>query len=151
MRSSVQLLSCVRLFEASWTAACQASLSITNFWSCSKTCPSSLWWHPTISSTVVPFSSCLHSFPASGSFQMSQFFASSGQSIGVSASASVLPMNIQDWFPWWLTGLISLPSKGLSRVSSNTIFQKHHSSVLSFLYSPTLISIHDYWKNHNFD
>ena len=73
----------------------------------SNSCPSSLWCHPTISSSVVPFSSCLQSFPASGSFSMSQFFASGGQSIGAAASASVLPMNIQDWFPLGLTGLIS--------------------------------------------
>ena len=86
-------------------------------------CPSSWWCHPTISSSVVPFSSCLQSFPASGSFPMSQFFASGGQSI--EDSASVLPMNIQDWFPWGLTGLISLQSKGLSRVFSNTTVQKH--------------------------
>ena len=92
----------------------------------SNSCPSYQWRHPTISSSVVPFSSCLQSSPASGSFPMSQFFASGGQSIGVSASASVLPMNIQDWFPLGLTGLISLHSKGLSRVFSNTTVQKHH-------------------------
>ena len=86
---------------------------------CSNSCPSSRWCHPTISSSVVPFSTCPQSFPASGSFQMSQFFASGG-SIGVSASASVLPMNIQDWFPLGLIGWISLQSKGLSRVLSNT-------------------------------
>ena len=91
----------------------------------SNSCPSSWWCHPTISSSVVPFSSCLQSFPASGSFPMSQFFASCGQSIGVSASASVLPMNIQDWFPLGWTGWISLQSKGLSRVFSNTTVQKH--------------------------
>ena len=85
------------------------------------------WCHPTISSSVVPFSSCLQSFPASGSFPMSQVFTSGGQSIRVSASASVLPMNIQDWFPWGLTGLIFLQSKGLSRVFSNTTVQKHQS------------------------
>ena len=91
----------------------------------SNSCPLSQWCHPTISSSVVPFSSCLQSFPASGSFQISQFFTSGGQSIGVSASASVLPINIQDWFPLGWTGLISLQSKGLSRVSSNTTVQKH--------------------------
>ena len=85
-------------------------------------CPSSWWCHPTISSSVVPFS-CPQSFP--GSFQMSPFFASGGQSIGVSASTSVLPMNTQDWSPLGLTGLISLQSMGLSRVFSNTIIQKH--------------------------
>ena len=90
----------------------------------SNSCPLSLWCHPTISSSVVPFSSCLQSFPASGSFQISQFFASGGQSIGVSASASVLPMNIQDWFPLVWTSLISLKSKGLSRVFYNTLSSK---------------------------
>ena len=87
---------------------------------CSNSCSSRQWCHPTISSSVVPFSSCLQSFQASGSFPMSQFFTSGGQIIGVSASASVLPMNIQDWFPLGCTGLISLQSKGLSRVFSNT-------------------------------
>ena len=87
--------------------------------------PLSQGYHPTISSSVVPFSSCLQSFPASGSFPMSQFFASGGQSIGVSASTSVFLMNIQDWSPLGWTGWISLPSKGLSRVFSNTTVQKH--------------------------
>ena len=88
-------------------------------------CPLSWWCHLTISSSVIPFSSCPQSFPASGSFQMSQLFASGGQSTGVSASASVLPMNTQDWSPLGLTGWISLQSKGLSRVFSNTTVQKH--------------------------
>ena len=92
---------------------------------CSNSCPSSWWCHPTISSSVIPFSSCLQSFPALGSFPMSWLFPSSGQSIRASASASVLPMNIQDWFPLGLTGLISLQSKGLSKVFSNTTVQKH--------------------------
>ena len=91
----------------------------------SNSCPKSRWCHPTISSSVIPFSSCLQSFAASGSFRMSQFFASGGQSIGISASASVLPMNIQDWFPLGWTSWISLQSKGLSRVFSNTTIQKH--------------------------
>ena len=91
----------------------------------SNICPLSWWCHPIISSSFIPFSSCLQSFPASGYFPMSQFFASSGQRIGPSASASVLPMNIQDWFPLGLTGLFSLQSKGLSRVFSNTTVQKH--------------------------
>ena len=90
----------------------------------SNSCPSHRWCHPTISSSVVPFSSSLQSFPASGSFQMSRLFASGGQSIWVSASTSVLPMNIQDWFPLGLTGWISLKSKGLSRVFSSTTVQK---------------------------
>ena len=113
---------------------------------CSNSCPSSWWGYPTISSSVIPFS-CLQTFPVSGSVPLSQFFASGGQSTEVSASASVFPMNIQDWSPLGLTGLISLQSKGLSQVFSNTIVQKHHnSSAISFLYSSTLISIHNYWK-----
>ena len=92
---------------------------------CSNSCPLSQWCHPTISSSVVPFSSCPQSFPTSGSFEMSQLFTSGGQNTGVSASTSVLPMNIEDWFPLGLTGWISLQSKGLSRVFSNTTVQKH--------------------------
>ena len=92
---------------------------------CSNSCSLSRWCHPTISSSVVPFSSCLQSFPASGSFPMSWLFASGGESIGASASVSNLPMNIQGWFPLGLTGLISLQSKGLSRVSSSTTIQKY--------------------------
>ena len=92
---------------------------------CSNSFPSSQWCHPTISSSVIPLSSCPLSFPASGSLLMSQFFTSDGQNIGDSASASVLPMNIQDWFPLGLTSLISLQSKGPSRVFSNTTVQKH--------------------------
>ena len=92
---------------------------------CSNSCPRNWWCHPTISSSVIPFSSCLRSFPASESFPMSQFFASGGQSIGDSASASVLPTNIQDWFPLGLTGWIFLQSKGLSRIFFNIIVQKH--------------------------
>ena len=88
-------------------------------------CPLSQWCHPTISSSVIPFSSCPQSFPVSGSFQMSQLFVSGGQSIGVSASTSVLPMNTQDWSPLEWTGWISLKSKGLSRVFSSTTVQKH--------------------------
>ena len=91
----------------------------------SNSCPLSRWCHPTISSSLVPFSSCRQSFPASRSFPMSQFFTSGGQSIGVSASTSVLPMNTQDWFPLGSTGWISLQSKGLPRVVSNTTVQKH--------------------------
>ena len=91
----------------------------------SNSCPLNHWYHLTISSSVIPFSSCLQSFPASGSFPMSWFFTSGSQSVGASASASVLPMNIQDWFPLGLTGLITLQSKGFSRVFSNTTVQKH--------------------------
>jgi len=118
---------------------------------CSNSCPSSRWCHSTILSSVFPFSSCLQSFPASEYFPMNQFFALGGQSNGVSASASILPMNIQDWFPLVLTGLISLQSKGLSRVFSNTTVQKHQCFGTQLLYSPTLTSIHNYWKNHSRD
>ena len=103
---------------------------------CSNSCPLSQWCHQTISSSVIPFSSCLQTFPASGTFPMSQFFTSGGQSTGTSDSASVLPMKTQDWFPSGLTGLVSLQSKGLSRFFSNTTAQKHqffgaHLSLLS--------------------
>ena len=114
-----------------------------------NSCPLSLWCHPTISSSVIPFSSCLQSFPASGSFQMSQLFASGGQSTGVSASTSALPMNTQDWSPLGWTGWISLQFKTLSRVFSNTTVQKLQ--FFGFLYSLTLTSIHDHWKNHSLD
>ena len=125
--SSVQLLSCVWLFATPWTAARRASLSITNFQSLLKLMFIESVVHPTFSSSVVPFSSHIQSFPASGSFPMSQFFTSSGQSIGASASASVLPMNILEWFALGWTGWNSLQTKGLSRV-----FQ-HHSSKASIL------------------
>ena len=117
----------------------------------SNSCPSSRWCHPAISSSVAPFFSCPQSLLASGSFPMSQLFVWGGQSIGVSASASVLPMNIQDWFPLVWTGWISLQSKGLSRSSPTPQFKSIKSSVLSLLHSPTLTSIHDYWKNHSLD
>ena len=103
--SSVQSLSCVRLFATPRTATWQASLSITNPGACSNSCPLSQWCHSTISSSVIPFSSCLQFFPPSRSFHMRQFFTSGGQSVGASASASVLPMNIQDRFPLGWTGL----------------------------------------------
>ena len=115
-------LSHVRIFAAQWTTAHQASLSITN--------SRSLLKHTSIESMMpsnhlILFSSCLQSFPASGSFSVSQFFPLGGQSVGASASASVLPMNIQDWFPLGWTGWISLQFKGLSRVFSNTTVRKH--------------------------
>ena len=113
--------------------------------------PSSQWCHPAISSSVVPFFSCPQSLPASKSFPVSQLFSWGGQSTGVSVLASVLPKKFQGWSPSEWTGWISLQSKGLSRVFSNTIVQKHQSSALSLLHSPTLTSIHDYWKNHSFD
>ena len=93
---------------------------------CSNSCPLFRWYHPTISSSVIPFSSCPQSFPASGSIQISQLFTSGGQKIKALASTSVLPMNIQGWFPLGLTGWISLQSKGFSRVFSNTAVRKHH-------------------------
>ena len=121
-------------------------------WVFSDSCPLSWWCHPTISSSVIPFSSQRQFFLASGSFPMSQFFASGGQSFGVSASASVLPMNIQDWFPLEISfGWISLLSKGPQESSPTPQFKSINSLPLSFLYSPTLTSIHDYWKNHSFD
>ena len=123
--SSVQSLSRVWLFATPWIAAHQASLSITNSRVHPNSCASSRWCHPAISSSVVPFSSCPQSLPASGSFPVSQLFAWGGQSFGVSASASVLPMNTQDWPPLEWTGWISLQFKRLSRVFSNTTVQKH--------------------------
>jgi len=125
--SSVQSLSHVQLFVTPWTAACQASLSITNSRSPLKPMSMPIGWrcHPTISSSVVPFSSCPQSLPASGFFPVSQLFAWGGQSTGISASTSILPMKTQDWSPLEWTDWISLQSKGLSRVFSNTTVQKH--------------------------
>ena len=144
----VQSLCHIWLFATPWTAACQASLSLTvslsslKLMSIESVMPSN---HLILCCSF----SCLQSFPASGSFPISWFFASGGQSIG--ASASALPMNIQDWFPLGLTALVSLLSKGLSRVLSNTTVQKHQFSALSLLHSPTLTSIHDHRKNHSLD
>ena len=156
---SVQPLSCVWLFETPWTAARWASLSITSsqnlpkFMSIESVMPSN---HLSLCHSSSPPAFNLHQSSstfsqASGSFPMSQFFASGGQSIGASALASVLPMNIQDWFPLGGTGWTSFQSKGLSRAFSNTTVQNISSSALSFLYSPTLTSIHDYWKSDSFD
>ena len=111
-------------------------------------CPLIQWCHPTISSSAIPFSSHLQSFPASGPFPMSKLFISSGQSIGLSASTSVLPRNIH-WLPLWLTCWISLQSNGLSRVFSYTTVQKHQFFSTQLFLSPTFTSIHDYWKNHS--
>ena len=140
----VQSLSHVQLFATQHARLPCPSLSHRVF---SDSCPSSRWCHPTISSSVAPFSSCPQSFLVSESFLMSQYFVSGGQSIG--ASASVLLVNIQGWFPWELTGLISLQSKGLSRVSSPQ-FKNVSSSVLSLRYGPILISVYAYWKNCSF-
>ena len=113
--------------------------------------PSSLWCHLAISSSVIPFSSCPQSLPASKSFPMSQLFAWGSQSTGASALESFLPEKSQGWCPSEWTGWISLQSKGLSRVFSNTTVQNINSSALSLLHSPTLTSIHDHWKNHSLD
>ena len=123
-RVVTQSLSHAQLFATLWTAALQALLSSTIPWVCSNSCPLSWGCYLTMSSSAAPFF-CLQSFLASVSFPMSQFFASDSQRIGVSASASVLPMNIQGWFPLELTSLISLQSKGLSRVFFSTTVQKH--------------------------
>ena len=118
-----------------WTQHTRLPCPSPTLGACLNSCPLSQWCHSTISSSVVPFSYCLQSFPALRSFQMSQFLTSGGQSIGASASASVLPVNIQDWFPLRLTDLISLQPKGLSRVLSNTTVESINSSVFSFLHS----------------
>ena len=118
---------------------------------CSDLCPLSWWCHPTISSFVVPFSSCLQSFPASGPFLMSWLFASGDQSIGASASASVLPVNVQGLFPLGRTGLISLQSKRLSRVFSNSKFESINFSALNLPYGPALTFVPSYWKSHDFE
>ena len=141
----VQLLRHIQLFGTPRTAACQASGFFTISWSLLNSCSLSWWCHTTILSSVTPFS-CPQPFPASGSFPISRLFASAGQSIRASASASVFPMNTQIWFPLGLTGLISLLSKGLSRVFSSTIIKKNQ-----FFSAQTLTSIPDYWKKHSID
>ena len=145
---SVQSLSCVQLFATPLQHARHPCPSWIP-WACPNSCPSSSWCNPTISSSVIPFSSRLQSCPASGSFLMSWLFASGGQSIVVSASASVLPMNLQSWFPLRWTGLISLQSKGLSRVLSNITVQKRQFfSTHLFLWSNS--NIHT-WLLENMD
>ena len=130
-----------------WTAACKASLSTISH-ICSNSCPLSWWSHPTNSSSVDPISSCFQSFLASVPFPVSWNFVPGGQNTRASTSASVLQMNIQSGFSLGLTGLISLQSKGLSRVFSNQRFKSINSSVLSLLYGPTLPYIHNYWKKN---
>ena len=149
--SSVQSHSCVLFFVTLWTAACQASLFITNSWSLLK-----LMFIESVMPSkrlilCCPFSSCLQSFPASGSFLMSQFFASCCQNIGVSTSASVLPMNIRNWF--LSDGLVGSPCSPRDSQESfpTPQFKSINSSVLSLLQSPTLTSIHDHRKNHSLD
>ena len=147
---SVQLLSRVWLFAIPWIAARQAPPSPTPRVH-PNSCAWSRWCHPAISSSVVPFSSCPQSLPASGSFPMSQLFAWGGKSIGVSASASVLPMNTQDWSPIGWTGWISLQSKGLSRVFSSTTVQKHQ-FFCTQLSSQSNSDIHTWpLENHSLD
>ena len=140
---SVQSLSCVWLFATLWIAAHQASLSIANSQSLLKPMSIELVMPSNHLILCCPLLLSPSIFPSIRVFQMSQLFASGGQSIGVSASASILPMNIQDWSPLGWTGWISLQSKGLSRVFSNTTVQKHQFFALSFLYSPSLTSLHD--------
>ena len=147
----VQLLSHVLLFVTPWTAACQTSCPSVYPRVCSNSCPLSWWCYLTTSFSVNHFSSCPQSFPALGSFPVSWPFASGGQSIRASASGSVLPVNIQGWFPLGLTGLISLLSKGLSRVFSSTTIQKHHFFGTQPSYGPALTSGHDYCKDRSFD
>ena len=149
--SSVQSLSHVQLFETSWIRACQASCPSPTSRVHSNSCPSSQWCHLAISSSVVPFSSCPQSLPVSESFPISQFFTWGDQSIRVSTSASVLLMNTQDWSPLRWTGWISLQSKGLSRVFSNTTAQKHQFFSIQLSSQSNITSIHDHWKNHSLD
>ena len=149
--SSVQSLSWVRLLQPRESQHARPPCPSPTPGVHPDSCPLSRWCHPTISSSVVPFASCPQSFPESGSFQMCQFFISGGQSIGVSASTSVLPMNTQDSSPLGWTGWISSKSKGLSRVFSRTAVQKHKFFGAQLFYSPTLTSIHDHWKNRSFD
>ena len=144
--SSVQSLRHVWLFVTPWTAKYKVSLFITNSRSLLK-----LMSIESVSFSVICFSSCLQSFPASGSFPMNQLFTSDSQSIGVSASTSILPMNTQDWSPLGWTGWISLQSKDSQESSSTPQFKSINSSALTFLYSPTIISIHDCRKNHSLD
>ena len=145
----VQSLSRVRLLVTPWIAAHQASLSITPRVG-SNSCPLSQWCHPAISFSVTPFSSCLQSFPASGSFPMSQFFASGDQSIGASASASVLPVNIQSWFTWGFTGLTFCCPRDSQEFSPAPQCESITFSVFSLHYGLTLTSLCDYYKNHGF-
>ena len=151
LNSSVQSLSSVRFFVPHGLQHARLSCLSPIPEACSNSCPLSWWCRSTISSSGVPFSSCFQSFPASGSFQMNHFFTSGGQSIGVSASASVLSKNIQDWFPLGWTGWISLQRRDSQESSPTPQFKSINSSALNFLYGPSLRSTHDYWKNHSFD
>ena len=141
----VQSPSCVWFFVTPCTAARWPPCLSPSPGVCSDSCPLSQWCYPTISSSVVPFS-CPQFFPASGSFPVSRLFASGGQSIGASAPASVLPVNIQGWFPLGLIGLISLQSEGPWRIFSITIIESINSLVLSLHYGPCLTFVCDHWK-----
>ena len=149
--SSVQSLSRVRLFATTWIAARQASLSITNSRSSPKLTSIESVMPSSHSSSIVPFSSCSQSLPASESFPVSQLFAWGGQSTGVSTSASVLPMNTQDWSALGWTGWSPSIPRDFQESSPTPQFKSINSSALSFLHSPTLTSIHDHWKNHSLD
>ena len=147
---AVQLLSCFWLFVTLWTVAPQASLSFTISWSLLKLMSIESVMLSNHSSSVTPFS-CSQTFPASESFPVSQLFASSSPGTGASASATVLTMNAQGWFPLGLAGLISMLSRGSPESSWAPQFESINSLVLSPLYSPTFTSVHDYQKNHSFD
>ena len=149
--SSVQLLSHVRLLWPCELQQARPPCPSPTPGVYPNSSPLSQWCHPTISSSLVPFSLFLQSFPASGSFQVSQLFTSGGQIIGVSASTSVLPMNTQDWSPLEWTGWISFQSKDSQESSPTPQFKSISSLVLGFLYSTTFTSTHDYWKNHSLD
>ena len=147
----VQLLSHVQIFVIPWTAVLQASLSFNFSWNLLKLLSIESVMPSIHLVLCLPLSSCLQTFPASGSFLMSWLFTSCGQNIRASASASVLLVNIQDWSPLGWTGLISYSPRDSQESSPTPQFKSINSSALSFLYSPTLQSIHDYWKKHNFD
>ena len=147
----VQSLSCVQFIMTPWTSAHQASLSFTTSWRLHRLMSIGLMMPSNHLSSVTPFSSCSWYFPAWGSFPVSQIFAPGGQSIRVSASASVLPMNIQHWYPLVLTGWTPCCSRDSQESSPTPQFKSINSSVLSHLCGSTLTSKHDYSKNHSFD
>ena len=147
----VQSLSSVQNFATPWSASHQIPCQSPTPRAYSNSCPSSHWCHSNHPMLCRPLLLMPSFCSASGSFLVSQFFTWGSQSMGVSASASVLPMNIQDWFPLGQTGWISLQSKELSRVFSNTTVQKHQFFSTQLFYNPNLTSIHDYWKTHSFD
>ena len=146
----VQSLSCVRPFRPHGLQHTMLPCLSLLPGACSNSCPLSQWCHPTISSSVIRFSSCLQSFPGSRSFLKSQFFASGGQSIGASALASILPLNTQNWSPLAMTVWSCSPRDSQKSSATPPQLKSICSLVFSFLYGPTLTSIHDYWKNHSF-